>query len=337
MWIDKNKKIGGYDLVAIWNLNRACNFRCSYCYNPLNERKDYSMVGDKDINKIINGFNKTGKKWLICMSGGEPFLHPNFVELCRRLTKKHHISINTNLSLNIDEFCKKIDPKKVEFIHCALHLAERKKLNLVGDFIKKIKELEKSGFNVYVTQVMTPEAIKNFRKIFNFFLKEGIIIMPKIMRGVYRLRKYPFGYTKKQKAIINHYIYIIKKLDKKSKIKKEHIDPSFLDKKFMFNYVSWKGKTCLAGKSCFLIKQDGSGYRCPDINSYLGNIYKNSFVPLKNSIKCNSELCTCIFLGYLFAEGKPKIANNQRKFLKSLRDFLGKYCDLLKRISFSEN
>lgn len=319
-----------HDLIANWNLNRFCNFNCDYCYCSLNERKDVLRKGEGDINKIINGFNRTRKIWLIHMSGGEPFLHPNFVGLCEKLTKKHYISINTNLSLNIDKFCKEIKPEKVEFIHCSLHLNQRKKPEQIDDFIKKVKKLEKSGFNVYITQVMTSEIIKNFGKIFNFFLKKGIIIRPKIMRGDYKTKGYPQGYTKKQREVLNKYFNIIKELDKKNKIKKGHINPD-LDKKFMFGYLSWKGKNCLMGKSGFFIKQAGSIYRCPNKDLYLGNIYEGSFRPLKKPTKCNAEVCNCPYYGYLYAKGKPKIISKKTKFLKQLRDFLGKYYDLLKR------
>ncbi len=265
------------------------------------------------------------------MSGGEPFLHPNFVELCKRLTKKHHISINTNLSLDIDEFCKKINPKKVEFIHCALHLDQRKKLRLLERFIEKVKKLKKNNFDVYITQVMTPELTKNFGKTFNFFLKKGLIIKPKILRGNYKMKEYPPGYTKKQKRILNLYLNKLEKLGKGSRIKKGKIDPTYLDKKLAFDHISWKGKTCLIGKSCFFMEQDGSVYGCLDEKFYLGNLYQGTFKPLKKPIKCSSKICTCPFFGYLCAEGEPRRVYKKTKFLKSLRDFLGGYYDYLKR------
>ncbi|VVB84497.1 Coenzyme PQQ synthesis protein E [uncultured archaeon] len=82
-----------YDVLANWEINKLCNFRCKYCFNP-DEIKQNPEFRGHELTKIIDGFNNLGPVFLIHMSGGEPFLHPDFVELCTGLTKKHCISIN---------------------------------------------------------------------------------------------------------------------------------------------------------------------------------------------------------------------------------------------------
>ena len=110
-----------YDIFANWRINLLCNFRCEYCFYSvfIVDRKKQTINTDDEYNieKIVEGFNKTGLTWLVYISGGEPFLQPDFLELCRGLTEKHYISINTNLSTrNIYDFAKHINPEKVTFM-----------------------------------------------------------------------------------------------------------------------------------------------------------------------------------------------------------------------------
>ena len=96
-----NKITQGYngrmqdDLLADWELNIFCNFSCEYCfYSKDRKAKDKKYAGHENIEQIVDFFDKSDRTWLIHMSGGEPFIHPRFIELCSKLTKKHYISIN---------------------------------------------------------------------------------------------------------------------------------------------------------------------------------------------------------------------------------------------------
>ena len=75
-----------YDAYLTWSLSTKCNFECDYCFHSLEERR-FSSIKPVDIKKIINTLRKTNKKYLITLSGGEPFLIPNFIELCKALEK----------------------------------------------------------------------------------------------------------------------------------------------------------------------------------------------------------------------------------------------------------
>ena len=158
-----------HNISAEWELNNICNFNCSYCFNPFRKLKKISDYS-KNPDKLIKSFDKTKMTWTISFSGGEPFLYPNFVNLCKKLTKKHFIIINTNLSINnVYDFCEDINPKKVKLILCSLHIFERRRLNLVEDFIKKINILKKAEFNVHVSQVMWPPILRKLDNTFNHF------------------------------------------------------------------------------------------------------------------------------------------------------------------------
>lgn len=311
-----------YDVFVNWRINVFCNFNCKYCFISLKDRKNPKYLGPSNIDKIIDFFKKTNLKFLIHMSGGEPFLCPDFIKLCEFLTKKHYISINTNLTTNlVYDFAKRIDPKKVEFIHCSLHISERERLNLKEDFIKKFKILEQTGFNIFVSQVMYPENLKEFDKIFNYFKNEGIIIIPKVFRGVYKRKQYPLAYTQKEKEKLS----MFRKIKNKERIKNKHIFFSF-DKEPIGGLLSFRGLPCSAGKKFIVIEYDGTIKRCWSENTYLGNIFKGQLKLFDKNKPCISEICKCPFFGLAFTSESPRLITKQSPITKqSSENFLEKF------------
>lgn len=101
LWAKKNK----VPLNATFELTPLCNFSCVMCYVHLTEPRM------KSFGKML-----TGKQWLeiarqakeagtlnVCLTGGEPFVHPDFWEIYSELNKMGFlISIMSNGAL-IDE------------------------------------------------------------------------------------------------------------------------------------------------------------------------------------------------------------------------------------------
>jgi len=295
-----------YDIFANWRINLLCNFRCEYCFYSvfIEDKKKQNLNGEYSIEKVIEGFNKSGLIWLIYITGGEPFLQPGFLELCRGLTEKHYIGINTNLSTkNIYDFAKYINPEKVRFIHSSLHIDERKRLDLIDDFLQKYHLLKKAGFNIYVTQVLYPPVLEKFDEIFEFFKKNGVIVRPKIFRGYYKERHYPADYTQKEREKILNYFEISRKLDN---LKPLEMDPA-LDKKFIYGNLSFKGLLCSAGKDFVLIEHNGRVMRCYGIAVDLGNIFEGEIHLFKKAEPCTADICPCPYYGLRCARGTPEV------------------------------
>lgn len=293
-----------YDILAEWRINEFCNFSCKYCSVPLKHNHKY--LGPSNIDKIIDFFDKTDFKFLIHMSGGEPFLCPDFIKLCESLTKRHRISINTNLATGlINELAKRIDPKKVEFIHSSLHISERERLNLKEDFIKKYKTLEQAGFNVFASQIMHPENLKEFDKIFNHFKSKGVIIFPKVFKGAYKGKRYPWAYTQEEKEKIGAF----RKMSKLQEMK-ETLKFLALDKESNDGGFSFKGLPCSAGRKFIAIEFDGALRRCLDDNTYLGDIFKGRLKLFNKDKLCIAKTCSCPYFGLTFACGHPRLLTN---------------------------
>lgn len=299
-----------YDIIADWGINKFCNFRCEYCFIQ-NSAKQNSIYKGHDITKIINGFNKFGKIFWIHMSGGEPFLQPNFVELCEMLTKKHYISINTNLSMkNIYEFAERIDPKRVILINCSLHFNERERKNLVNDFIEKYHYLTDKGFNIYATQVLYPPILQRFDDIFRFFKENGIILIPKVFIGMYRYKYYPQEYTKEDRSKILKYIMASsessKELGERSEIH-QFCRPDILEKELIYGDLSFKGLPCGAGKDLVAIEYNGDIIRCAGERTKIGNLFEGKINLFKDAKFCSARICPCPYHGLVYAKGKPEI------------------------------
>jgi len=309
------------DIEFDWLINYFCNFNCNYCFTKDSNKNVFE--GISDIEKIVDGFNKINLTCLINITGGEPFLYPDFIKLCQKLTKKHILVIDTNLSTNdILKFTQNISPEKIRCIHTSLHITERERLGLVDDFIEKYKLLEKEGFYVFVTYVMHPSLIDRFKKDYDYFKSKGIILRPKLLRGIFDklniphlkvLKKrrffqtaYPEDYTKKEKERIIKYIDKSQE-DKVSTInykddalRKGGLPDTEADKFFIDGIPSFKDKHCSSGKSFVIMTPEGDIHRCHSGKHYLGNLFKGSLKLHNRPTKCEYDKCLCPYIGYCY-------------------------------------
>ncbi len=306
-----------YAILADWEINRFCNFKCQYCFDGCEGGSDLQRKSFKghNISKIIKAFNNFDLIWWIHMSGGEPFIQPDFVNLCKGL-EKHYISFNTNLSANnIGDFAENVNPKRVAFLHCSLHIDERKRLDLVPDFIEKYHLLKNCGFNAYITQVMHPPIIKRFDKLFNYFLEKGLIIRPKTFRGYYHGRLYPAGYSIQERRCIQKYSRLSEELSPLDMA--TQIDPR-LDKEFLEGDLSFKGVLCNAGRKSVTISCNGDVRRCHGSSARMGNIFEGKIEFLPEAKICCSDICPCPYYGLNFSLGDARIIKN-RKIIDRLK------------------
>jgi len=172
-----------YDTLIIWSPSLLCNLNCFYCYYDENVKfsltrqlgakaKQKDLIGilrtlkhassyprkkNIDINRIVSTLDQTGRKFLICITGGEPFLIPNIMEMCTTLTRNHYIALITNLVTgNIKEFTEKIDPSRATTINASLHITEFEKRNLLDLYISNFHLCKNKGFGIFAFVVGHP-------------------------------------------------------------------------------------------------------------------------------------------------------------------------------------
>lgn len=286
-----------------WEMDKFCNFKCEYCFNR-SEKKQFTY-GKNDVKKMVDGFNKIDGDLLIQISGGEPFLWSRFTELCGGLTEKHRISINTNLSTgNIYDFAEQIDPKRIEYVHCSLHIEERKRKGLVEDFISKYHHLKDNGFNIYASQVLYPPILKRFDEYFALLKDNGIILKPKTFRGNYMYMHYPYSYSRQDRDRILGYVENYKELsDFDNEYGKLELS---LEKELINGDLSFRGMLCNAGMNSVTVDREGNVTRCHGERTWMGNIFDGSVKFLTKPTLCSAKICPCPFFGFLGVEGERK-------------------------------
>lgn len=256
-----------YNAWLHWTVTNRCNLNCKYCFfNPYKKNEKIKRI---DIKSLIKTLEKTKKVFRITFTGGgEPFLIPNLVEACKKLTKKHYVEIFSNLTLPyIREFAEKINPKKVLRFHASLHINELEKNNLIDYFIENYLLLKKKGFKIEVGVVAYPPILNEVKEYKRFFKNKGIEIGFDPFIGSCNGKRYPKEYTSYEKKIF-------RLGEDKLKRRTDH------------------QKICNAGYNLGIVRSSGRIEPCFQISKKIGNIYKNINFK-KNLIFCPFNSCSC--------------------------------------------
>ena len=82
--------------LLVWlEITRRCNLTCSHCYVSAGTARDNELATE-EIFRLIDEFAEMGV-WAIAITGGEPTLHKNFVEIVRYARKRNLlVGIATN-------------------------------------------------------------------------------------------------------------------------------------------------------------------------------------------------------------------------------------------------
>jgi len=150
----KRKSIPPYQVFFTWDIHYACNYKCSYCilkeeWDALSKKNRYP-----GINKWIEIWDSIYRKYGSCrlhISGGEPFVYPSFLELIAHLAEKHTLTFDTNLSLDVFSFTKKIKPERVRFA-ATFH----PEFTELASYLERVKHLKENGFEIIVDYVAYP-------------------------------------------------------------------------------------------------------------------------------------------------------------------------------------
>ncbi|MEK6952718.1 MAG: radical SAM protein [Nanoarchaeota archaeon] len=96
--------------TAWLTINRACNLRCSWCYAKMtNYNNNHMNLGI--VKRSIDLFKSLSLKSVILI-GGEPLIHPNFIDIVKMITKsglKVYVVTNAMLFSNKKFLSKALD------------------------------------------------------------------------------------------------------------------------------------------------------------------------------------------------------------------------------------
>lgn len=265
-----------YDAWLEWFLTSRCNLGCAYCSNNQPNILDSTygctrsthLNDEMDIDALMRTLDRTKRTFAIGITGGgEPFLSKHIIELCREITKKHYIKLNTNLtSPKIKKFAEIINPDRVLYILASLHIKELEKRNLLETYIDTFLFCRDKGFNIIAQQVAYPPLLDEIEKYKNLFENRGITISFTPFGGLYNDKTYPDAYTTDEIKLFG-----------------------FSDD--VRNKYHQKGGICNAGYNTGIVDIAGDVHPCFNrTNETIGNIYKE--INFKNDLSvCPCELC----------------------------------------------
>lgn len=146
-------------------LTFRCNLSCKYCLNAFED--DFSRKREElSVNQWVEALNRFETNIPITFTGGEPFVHKDFINIIKNLKPELGIDILTNLysnsdsySKNLERFVSEINPKRINRnipypnIRVSYHPEQMKNPDLL---IANVKKLMNAGFRAGIFAVNSP-------------------------------------------------------------------------------------------------------------------------------------------------------------------------------------
>ena len=272
-----------------WDIHWVCNYRCPYCWFYDQWAQIKSRNRTLPVAELIKAWNNIHTRYgtvKVSITGGEPFLYPNFVEFIKELSQMHGVEIITNLSTDIRQFVEVIDSQNVK-VNPSFHPL----FATLDKFIERALLLKERGMLQCVSYVSWPPQIPRIDYYTQQFAHHGISISLQSFFGQYQGRRYPDAYTEEEKHIIS---------------------PQLGDrggKPFQTEPLKTKGKLCAAGQRYGVIQPDGTVLRCGGINSSkglsrVGNLFEDGFRLFDHPSPCTFEICPCNEWAFLLSDSE---------------------------------
>lgn len=304
--------------MVTWIVNEKCNFHCDYCVQWQNFGQKLEPIS---INKLSESLNALQKEWVIHITGGEPFLEKNIIDICNEVTKKHYLALNTNLSLpRVFDFADNIDPARTLFVSAGAHIAEREKRDpKLSAFIEKILYLQKKRFNIIVNYVTHPINFNRIKSDIAYLESKGVQkARIKMFRGIHKGKYYPYSFTSDDIKFM------------------ESMEAEYPEFEILRKSHKFYRQLCRAGQIFFIMDRDGNLKRCSSLYRNYGNFLEKSIKYDPKPRPCPLKRCTCPYEGIrnvISAKGSVTSVIGENIFENTLRlERLLKNPKLLKKI-----
>jgi MoaA/NifB/PqqE/SkfB family radical SAM enzyme len=267
-----------------WNLGKRCNYDCSYC--PASIHDNSSPHTDIEILKAtVDKLMTLGKPIRLSFTGGEPCVHPKFLELIKYC--KHvgisWISVTTNGTMPY-EFYSTLDADQLVF---SIHLEYDWKR-----VFNTVESVVQSSNKKVIAQIMAHH--DHMDAVIQLRAKCLLAHIPNTVRRIrwtegdrdlfddMRYNLTDLEWLKEQDATVQSNCVI----DDTQLIHANDVIKLHLNK-----YKDW---TCNAGIESLMINWDGDVHRATcRVGGSLGNIYEGTFLQPLDPVICDRNFCTC--------------------------------------------
>ena len=250
--------------------------------NSSSDTLDKSIILD-----VVDQFKKLGL-YEITISGGEPLVHPDFVEILQEINKRRlHINLFTNASLlnqKLIDILNEVNVKDVQFSLYGLdyntfsRVTGTNNLGLFNDYICGIELLSQSSLNVTCAMVIMKGNFHQRHEMLEMCLKNNFN-----MRSSYRLISTrtsqdvtEFDLDSREKKQLMSEIIAYNKM-KQEENRKTYLLENESPKRNIMNGM------CTAGSTSFCLSATGDILPCPGYYFAIGNVYNSKIVDILNS------------------------------------------------------
>lgn len=167
---------------ATVEITELCNLKCVYCYNEASPYKGRHMPL-KDVKKIFETLSENGVT-VLEISGGEPMIHPNIIEILEEAFKyfnwvaiiSNGVYFPKNILPVLKDNRKKFGGIQISIDGSNEEVSEkmRQVKNTFSKTMDTIKYLKENDFLVRVVIVLTEDNVEDIENTCNLMRKEGI-------------------------------------------------------------------------------------------------------------------------------------------------------------------
>lgn len=176
----------GIPLSGTFELTPCCNMSCKMCYVRLTKAQQEAIAPLKTAQEWLElgrAAKDAGMIYLL-LTGGEPFLRPDFREIFQGLHKMGFVlSINTNGTLINEDTVRWLKQTAPMRINVTLYGASNETYerlcgnpNGFSQAVKAIRLLKEAGISVRINCSLTPQNAADAEGIFDFVKKEGLLV-----------------------------------------------------------------------------------------------------------------------------------------------------------------
>ncbi|MFW0884236.1 12,18-didecarboxysiroheme deacetylase [Candidatus Acidulodesulfobacterium sp. H_13] len=166
--------------VIVWNMIRTCNLNCIHCYSQSKNVKYNDELTLEEGKAFIDDASAFGSPVML-FSGGEPLMHPHFLDLCfYAKSKGMRAVISTNGTLITKELAAELKKVGLSYVGISLdgletvHDKFRGKKGAFRDAISGINSAREAGIKVGLRFTINKRNAQEIPGIFKLLEEENI-------------------------------------------------------------------------------------------------------------------------------------------------------------------
>jgi hypothetical protein len=257
-----------------WELTSRCNYDCSYCTQRQYAALSWGDCRDDVVDAVLNLLRSRPGSWLVKLSGGEPFLHPRFLEIAGSVAGMgHRISTTTNFSVpqRVLERFLAVCGDRLDLVTASLHPSQVRDLD---GFIEKARWFQSSK-PVSSRFIVTTVGV------------ESDLLRLQVLARQFDTLAIPFEVAPMKDGaqfVTYHDPAFVRFMESRPL---RHVDE--------IKGARMLGTVCHTGAQFVRITLDGDALRCYNLQPRfaMGNVVDGSIQWLKEAKPCLAKECTC--------------------------------------------